>query len=150
MSLPKNILVPTDFSESADSALEFALDMADKLGGKVTVMHAYEIPVVGFPEGALVATAEIGERIVTGAQAGLDALVSRYEGRPIEAKPLLKCGDPREMVHATAEEIGADLIVMGTHGRRGLSRALLGSVAEYIVRTSTRPVLTVRQPTKKK
>ena len=52
-------------------------------------------------------------------------------------------GEPRDTIHSVAHDVGADLIVLGTHGRRGLSRAILGSVAEWVVRTSTCPVLTV-------
>jgi nucleotide-binding universal stress UspA family protein len=57
---------------------------------------------------------------------------------------LIKAGDPRDMINRTAQELGVDLIVMGTHGRRGLTRALLGSVAESVVRSAPCAVLTVR------
>jgi nucleotide-binding universal stress UspA family protein len=63
-------------------------------------------------------------------------------GVPIES--VLKSGDPRDVVPAVAKDLGCDLIVLGTHGRRGLARALLGSVAESILRTSHVPVLAVR------
>ena len=143
---PKTILVPTDFSEPADGALDYAIALAEKIGAQVTLLHAYEIPVLGFPDGALVATADIAGRIASGAQAALEAAIAQRKNRGVELKALLKTGDARETIHAVAQDLNADLIVMGTHGRRGLSRALLGSVTEYVVRTATRPVLTVRGP----
>ena len=65
MSVPKIILVPTDFSVAAEAALDHALALAAKLGARVYVMHAYQLPMVWFPEGVLLPTAEIATRIVT-------------------------------------------------------------------------------------
>ncbi len=145
---PKVILVPTDFSEPADAALDYAIALADEIGAQITVLHAYEIPILGFPDGALVATADFVGRIVAGSQAALDAIVAKRKNRGVVLKSLLKSGEPRETIHAVATDLCADLIVMGTHGRRGLSRALLGSVAEYVVRTASLPVLTIRGTSK--
>jgi len=142
--LPKSILVPTDFSEPANEALEYALALAEQIGAKVTLLHTYDIPIVGFPDGALVATADIVGRISMSAQEALNAVVASHKHRPVALRSVLKTGDPREVIHTVAKDVDADLIVMGTHGRRGLSRALLGSVTEYIVRTAAGPVLTVR------
>jgi len=141
---PKSILVPTDFSDPADGALRYALALAGKIGASITLLHAYDIPIVGFPDGALVASADLAGRISTAAQEALDAAVAKYSGEGVEIHPILKTGDAREVIPAIAESVDADLIVMGTHGRRGLSRALLGSVTETVMRTATRPVLTVR------
>jgi nucleotide-binding universal stress UspA family protein len=146
MSSPKHILVPTDFSETAQQALEYAVGLAAKLGAEVTLLHAYVLPVVGLPEGGIFVTSEIAQRILDGAQGALDAAVKRHEKRGVAITALLKNGDPREVIDAVAGQVGADLIVMGTHGRRGLSRILIGSVAEYVVRTASHPVLTVQGP----
>ena len=143
MNLPKIILVPTDFSVAAETALDQALGLASKLGAKVYVLHAYQLPVVGFPDGVLVPTAEIASRVVTWAQSELAACVAKRKGSPVEIVPILKQADPREAVLAVAEEISADLVIMGTHGRRGIARALIGSTAEAVVRTSPVPVMTV-------
>jgi nucleotide-binding universal stress UspA family protein len=143
MNLPKIILVPTDFSAAAEAALDEALGLASKLGAKVYVLHAYQLPVVGFPDGVLVPTAEIATRVVTWAQSELEACVARRKTSAVEIVPILKQADPREAVLAVAEEVAADLVVMGTHGRRGVARALIGSVAEAVVRTSPVPVMTV-------
>lgn len=144
MPLPKTILVPVDFSDTSERALDYAVDLAKPLGATVVVMHSYELPVYGFPDGAFVATVEMATRIMNGAQAGLDAEVEKHKGAGVAMKTVLRQGIPVDEVHSVADEVNADLIVVGTHGRRGLARALLGSVAENVIRTSSRPVLAIR------
>ncbi len=145
MQLPKRILVATDFSETADAAFDYAVDLAKPLGARLVVVHCYELPVYGFPDGALVASVEVATRIMNAAQAGLDGMVERYKDQiPIDT--VLRQGVAWEEVKAVSEEVGADLVVIGTHGRRGIARALLGSVAEKILRTSSAPVLTIHVP----
>jgi len=146
MHLPKTILVATDFSETSDRALDYAVDLAKLLDASITVMHAYELPVYGFPDGALIATVEIATRIMTAAQAALAQSCEVRANKGVKLSPILRQGVAFEEVHSVAEEINADLIVIGTHGRKGLSRALLGSVAEKVIRTATRPVLTITGP----
>lgn len=143
MTLPKTILVPTDFGEASDAALAYAVALAKSFGGEIVLMHAFEIPVVGFPDGAMIATAELTSRILEGARVGMDEQVARNKDAGVNIRSVIKQGDPWRSVIATAEELGAGLIVMGTHGRKGLPRMLIGSVAEKVVRTSPVPVLTV-------
>ena len=69
----KRILVPTDFTETSDRAIEWALSLAERLGSWVTLMHSYEIPIIGFPDGALVATADIATRIADASRAASTA-----------------------------------------------------------------------------
>ena len=78
-------------------------------------------------------------------QEALDALATRYRDRVSMGPVRLEVGDARDVIDRAAEAIHADLIVMGTHGRRGVRRVLLGSVAESVVRSACCPVLTVRQ-----
>jgi len=138
----KTLLVAVDFSDSSEAALAYAVELAKPLGAKLVVMHSYELPVYGFPDGALVASVDVATRIMQGAQTGLEAMVERYKS-VAELSTIVRQGVPWEEVHAVAEEVDADMIVIGTHGRRGIARALLGSVAEKILRTSTRPVLAI-------
>ena len=145
MSLPKRILVPTDFSETSDRALDFAIDLASGIGASVVVMHAYELPTV-VPYSTYLPSADLGARIATAAQSGLDAVVTARIARGVDLKKVLKQDAPWDAVNTVAKEVGADLVVCGTHGRKGLAHALLGSVAEKIVRTSDVPVLTIRGP----
>ena len=143
MKTPSILLVPTDFSPAADRALDHAVALASRFGAKVYLLHAYELPMVGFPDGTLVPTAEIAARIVVGAEQELAAAIAKRKDSGVTILPLLKQADARDAVLATAEELSADLVVMGTHGRRGIVRALIGSVAESVVRASPVPVMTV-------
>ena len=148
MTLPKTILVPTDFGAGSDHALAYAVDLARALGAEIVVMHAYEIPMIGFPDGALVATPEMATRVSNGAQAGLTKAVEPHASSGVPIRSVLKEGGTWQTINETAQEMGAGMIVMGTHGRHGLPRALLGSVAEKVVRTAHVPVLTVHRDDK--
>jgi nucleotide-binding universal stress UspA family protein len=143
MSHPSKILVPTDFSPHADRALEYAMDLAAKLGASVHVLHVFEVPVLSLPEAPWVVTSELIDTIERASKRALDELVKKHQRSDVPLTPLLRSGEARSQIDAAAAEIGADLVCMGTHGRTGLARALLGSVAEYVVRTSSVPVLTL-------
>jgi nucleotide-binding universal stress UspA family protein len=140
----RRILVPTDFTETSDHALDWALELAKRLGATVTVLHTYEIPIVGFPDGAIIATPEIAGRISEASKAALEATMAKIQGRGVPVDSVLREGVPWEEINAVADAMDADLVVIGTHGRRGLTRALLGSVAENVVRTAKHPVVTIR------
>jgi nucleotide-binding universal stress UspA family protein len=140
----RKILAAIDFTEPSDAALDYAIDLAEKLGATVVALHAYEIPIYGFPDAAFVAPPDIATKMLDAAKAGLDAAVATRANAGVKVQGILREGPPWEVVNTVAGEVGADLIVLGTHGRRGLSRALLGSVAERVIRTATQPVLAVQ------
>lgn len=142
--LPKNILVPTDLSPHAEAALDYACELAAKLGATVHLVDVIGVPALGVPELGIAVTSTMIDSMVADAQAALEALAARKRTQVTIGQVLLKTGDARDMIDQTAKELGADLIVMGTHGRRGVSRALLGSVAETVVRTAPCPVLVIR------
>jgi len=142
--LPKNILVPTDLSAHAEEAFDYACELAVKLDATVHLVNVIGIPSLGLPELGVAVTGTMIDSMIKENQQALDALVARRRGDVRIGQILLKTGDARDMIDETAKEVGADLIVMGTHGRRGVSRALLGSVAETVVRTAPCPVLTIR------
>jgi nucleotide-binding universal stress UspA family protein len=146
MTPAKSIVVATDFSEIADNATAYAVDLARRLGAKVTFLHAYEIPVYSFFDGSLVATADLAASIASASAGSMEALLTKYKGSGVAVDGVVRVGPPAEEVQRVAEEVKAELIVVGTHGRRGLARALLGSVAEVVVRTSSRPVVVVPFP----
>jgi nucleotide-binding universal stress UspA family protein len=143
MTLPKTILVPHDLGAGSDHALTYAVDLAKALGAELVVMHAYEIPVIGFPDGALVATPELASRVLEGANVGLKKAIEPLASAGVAIRSVVKQGPTWQTIIETATELGAGMIVMGTHGRHGLPRALLGSVAEKVVRSAHCPVLTV-------
>jgi nucleotide-binding universal stress UspA family protein len=143
MKTPQILLVATDFGAAAEAALDHAVGLAEKLDAKVFLLHAYELPMVGFPDGMLLPSAEMATRIIAEAEKGLAAAVAKRKGSSVTIVPMLKQADAREAILAAAFDLSADLVVMGTHGRRGIARALIGSVAEAVVRVSPVPVLTV-------
>jgi nucleotide-binding universal stress UspA family protein len=109
-------------------------------------VHAYGLPVYGFPDGVLLPNPEVAANLSNVAQQALDSTVKKAISRCANTKGVLREGDPREEIEAVAEDLGADLIVVGTHGRRAFKRWILGSVTQSLVRTSKIPVLTVPGP----
>ena len=145
--LPKNILVPTDMSEGAEEALDFACELAQTFGATIHLLNVIGIPTLGVPELGVALTSTMIDSMVHDNQVALEEIATRKRGSVQIGQVLLRTGDARDMICQAAKEVGADLIVMGTHGRRGVTRALLGSVTESVVRMAPCPVLTVRPHT---
>jgi nucleotide-binding universal stress UspA family protein len=141
--LPKHILVPTDLSEGAEQALEYACELGRLLGSQIHLLNVISIPALGVPELGVALTASMIDELVVNNQDALDRL-ARTRCTANLGQVMVRTGDARDVINETASELGIDLVIMGTHGRRGLSRALLGSVAETVVRTAPCAVLTVR------
>lgn len=142
----KKILAPIDFTETSAHALDYAVDLAVAVGAAVSVVHVYQPLVYSFPDAVLVAPPETAAKISDKAQQMLDEAVKSRQKRCPAISSILLNGAAWEEIVRWAKEQNADLIVMGTHGRRGLPRAILGSVAERVIRTSSVPVLTVHGP----
>jgi len=140
----RTLLVGMDFSPSAMRALELAQDLAKRAGGAhVILLHAYSIPVELEPY--LIEKGEPAlEHLSKSVTRELEAALARLKQAGISAEYLASRGNPEELLVEIARQRNADLIALGTHGRRGLSHLLLGSVAERVVRTADCPVLTVR------
>jgi len=139
--VPKLILVPIDFSESAEQALDYACELASNLGATVRLVHA----ISQLPSALQVAlTEDIVENLVKEHRESLDRLAGARLGRASFGEATVEVGDPRDTIVTAAKAMSVDLIVMGTHGRRGLSRLVLGSVAEDVIRYAPCPVLVVR------
>lgn len=136
----RRILCPVDFSTPSEKALDFALELADSLGAQVELVHVYQLPVYALPDGAMMAGPEFTTRVTTELQKSLTELATR-SNRKLPTH--LVEGVPYREVVRVAEELGADMVVMGTHGRTGIRHLLLGSVAERVVRSARVPVVTV-------
>ena len=143
---PKNLLVPFDFSEYSEYALDYAVNLAAQLGATIHLVHVIAIPTAGVPEVVVPINATVIENMVVDYQKELDKIANARRTTAPVGQVHVRIGDAREVILHAAEEIGADMIVMGTHGRRGFKRALLGSVAETVVRSAPCPVLTIRSP----
>jgi universal stress protein A len=146
------VLVPIDFSPSSRAALEYATFLAGRLGAELEVLHVWEPPgYVGPDTLALlpVAPGQPGWEQTRGeVQREVERFLAKGAARPKQLSVRVEAGEPSDTILQIARDGGADLIVMGTHGRTGLSRLLIGSVAEAVLRRSTCPVLTVRVPSK--
>lgn len=144
MNTITRILVPTDFSEPADEALDYALGLGKSLGATVSLVHVFDDPFERtlYSEQYVPMPAEIRDEILANVQQQLAERAAR-SGRSDVTSAILS-GPPAQAIVDSAREQKADLIVMGTHGRHGVAHLLMGSVAERVVRTATCPVLTVR------
>jgi universal stress protein A len=143
------ILVAVDFSESSKQALDTASALASKSGASIDIVHVWELPSF-LPPTTLIGTPSQPEQplfevIRENAARELERFAEDAEGRGIRIdKRLSEEGEPWRAVVEQAKAGGYDLLVLGTMGRTGLMHALLGSVAEKVVRHSPIPVLTVR------
>jgi nucleotide-binding universal stress UspA family protein len=135
----RHILVPIDFGQPAELAVDHALELARKFDAKITMMHAFLLPVYPYVEGAWWPT----EGVRKEATKAFEEVVAKVGARwPRVASAFVDGVAWQEIVRVAGEQ-DVDLVVMGTHGRRGLAHAFLGSVAERVVRLSPVPVLTV-------
>jgi nucleotide-binding universal stress UspA family protein len=139
------VAVGMDFSESARGACDWAIALARPLGARVVILHVFDLPIVGLFDASMIVDAKTAARLSDEAQQALDAELARVRDRGVPVEGQLRQGDPRALLPSLAAFAGAGLLVVGSHGRRGLARALLGSVAESIVRTSSLPVVVVRR-----
>jgi nucleotide-binding universal stress UspA family protein len=135
----KTILYATDFSEQAKFALRMACSLAADHGARLIMLHVMPPATVGFGE-------ELTQWVY---EDGVDHARSRLKdlepnNQAIEVETRLQEGNPAAVIVDVARETGASLIVLGTHGRTGLSRILMGSIAEEVLRKAPCPVLTVK------
>jgi len=143
----KTILCPTDFSACSRAALDFALDLAKKLGAEVHLLHVFQLPYyVGWEDGMTLAaaSAEFLEQMRKRGEEQLSEHLAHCKAAGVVAHGEQVDGAPYAKVIELSGK--ADLVVMGTHGRTGLPRLMLGSVAERVVRLAKCPVITVPAP----
>ena len=140
--MKKTIIIPTDFSELSDFAVEYAFTMTRQLGGKMIFLHSLDWAnrTSEKTDNLYIATKEQ-------ASTRLDDLVQRAESLGLEAEARLTEGPPFLEIIRNAKSAGADLVIMGTHGRTGLSYLLMGSQAEKVVREAPCAVVIVKRPT---
>lgn len=138
----KTILHPNDFSPQADRAFHLACSLARDHGSRLILLHVTPgrevlLGEFGMPPAGPDDEGALRERLHQLQSSGLPIVVER----------VVVQGDPADQIVAAARASQCDLIVMGTHGRSGLSRLLMGSVAEHVMREAPCPVLTVKEPT---
>jgi nucleotide-binding universal stress UspA family protein len=141
--MAKSYLVPVDFSKGSDIALDYALKLAKEDGARVVLLHVisadFAFPLeVGF--------SDIFQMLEESAAESMRALIRRKRLKPGQFRSMLVRGvNPAEIIAATAQKLAAAMIVMGSHGRTGFRRFMIGSVAERTLRRSQCPVLIVKK-----
>jgi nucleotide-binding universal stress UspA family protein len=142
----ETILVPVDFSDHSKEALDTAIQIAHLFESTIHLLHCYHIQVAGVAPYGIVMPSGYYDDIRDAAEKHLDDWHKRVFNERIKSESILSADSPSLAISLAAEEIEADLIVMGTRGLSGLKHAVLGSVAERVVRLAPCPVLTVKHP----
>ena len=142
----KTILVPVDFSSNSKRALDYAHTLATRLGASLHLVHVCEVPALslGSMDAYAIAYTNWSQQLGDEAERELVRMVPALAGVPVSTEVLF--GSPARAIVTAAAARKTDLIVMGTHGHGPLMHALMGNVAERVVRTAPCPVLTVREP----
>jgi nucleotide-binding universal stress UspA family protein len=138
-----HVLIPTDFSDTAAAAAEYGCELAARLGARVTLLNVFSPGIVALPDAVYAPTEDELEMLAHAARSHLTAIAYRLVRAGLHIDVAAVEGVPSEAIAEWADTHGVGMIVIGTHGRRGLAHALLGSVAERVVRTARCPVLTV-------
>ncbi len=139
----KKILFPVDFTSSSKKVLPYVKYMADKLGARIHLLHVVRGPeeFSGFEMGAAWFSS-FEDELLKGAEKAMTRFIEEdMAGADVDASVLI--GEPVDTIIDSIDKFGADLIIIGTHGRKGLEKIMFGSVAEGVVKRSTVPVLTV-------
>ena len=141
----KRIILATDLSPASEPALKEAIGLAKENGAQLLIAHAYQPPsVVGAQSISAGVYEEWDQTIRAEVKGRLQKLVENAAKEGVKAEPLVLTGAPYEAIAEAARSNDADLVVLGTHGRKGVSRFFLGSVAARVISTAPCPVMTVR------
>jgi nucleotide-binding universal stress UspA family protein len=137
-NLFNKILCPIDFDRNSIAALDFALRLAQECGGTI-----YVLGVIPTPD-AQPSTTDPFPVLSEGLTTELETIARKHLEGKVPFQPLVRTGDPAHTILSVATELGVDVIVMATHGYKGVQRLLLGTVAERVVRGAEQPVITIR------
>ncbi|HEY4481837.1 MAG TPA: universal stress protein [Candidatus Brocadiaceae bacterium] len=142
----KNILCPIDYSVYSEKAIKYAIEFAEKYNAKLYLMHVLDIRIYDITDPELYNVNVIDKETINKLRERLHKCISEDTRKNIEVETIVIEGVPFAEIIKKAREYKVDLIVLGTHGRTGLSHAIMGSVAEKVVRKAPCPVLTIRHP----
>ena len=141
----KTILFPTDFSQGARAAMEYAVSLAQDFKAKLILLYVIQdISIAEWYIPSSISAADLVEDMQRSAEREMDKWELEIAGKVRDVEKLIVRGVPFVEIIRTAKERKADMIVIGTHGRTGIDHMLFGSTAEKVVRKSSCPVLTVR------
>ncbi len=140
----RRILVATDLSTSSMLGFKEALDLAKQNGAELLIGYAYQPPSLTQAQAVAPAVYEEWDRnLRIGIEAKLEPLLEQARGQQVKARPLILKGSPNEAISEAAKKNEVDLIIMGSHGRTGISRLIQGSVSSHVIATANCPVMTV-------
>lgn len=143
----KTILIPTDGSEYSSYAVDYAVRLCTELKAEVVLLSVVDVHYEMYDVYSEIhAPVQVEEMLREQVSKSLDKHAARIQDKGIKVQKVLKIGDVVQEILNVVEDRGIDLIVIGTHGRKGISRFLLGSTTEKLVRSAPCPVLTVRPP----
>jgi nucleotide-binding universal stress UspA family protein len=142
----RRILVPTDFSDCARPSVRYAAELAEKFAAELVLLHVVPDAVLALPDAVMPTPAPIADlqALTDAGKTGIANLIVAEKLERLNPRAEVRIGSPAQEIVAAATDLNADLVCIGTHGRGGLARVILGSVAELVVRQSPCPVLTVR------
>jgi len=147
MSAPSRILVPVDLSDGSAGLIDYAIQLARPFNASIDVINVWEPPQYVAPDLLVAAPGwnaqSLEQMAIETARKDLDALMRKIENPPVPIKDRVEVGEPASTILHAAERGKYDLIIMGTHGRRGLPRLLMGSVAQKVVARAHCPVVTL-------
>ncbi|MEX2523678.1 MAG: universal stress protein [Gammaproteobacteria bacterium] len=142
----KRILVPIDFSDASIAAFVNALDLAGALDAEIRVIHIHQLQVPYVGDGGFYVPEMDEDEALEERRKELEEFVKKHaNGSSLTINQEVRLGDPETEINEMADEFQVDLVVMGTHGRSGLSHLLMGSVTENVLRHTNVPVMVVRQ-----
>jgi nucleotide-binding universal stress UspA family protein len=141
----QHMLVPIDFSTTADRALAYAIALAQQLQARLTLLHVFDLTPLTMGDAATGIPVPAVNALEIEVQQLLQARLEQVQRAGLQGDSLLVQGTPTQTIVDTAGAQGVDLIVMGTHGRTGLAHVFLGSVAEHVIRQAPCPVLVIRK-----
>lgn len=144
MNTFKRLLVPVDFSDASVAAFNTALDLCSAVGGEIKVVHVHQLQVPYVGDGGFYVPEMDEDELLKEREKELETFVNDNGKAGVTVEREVRLGDPETEINEIAKEYQADLIVMGTHGRTGLSHLLMGSVTESILRHAEVPIMAVR------
>jgi nucleotide-binding universal stress UspA family protein len=139
----KQILVPTDFSENAQHAVDYATELAKKCSAKLHLLHTPVVPTYLLMDLSYSPGPEAVTRILNDAQEALDRQARSLAGSGVEHFAVIREGTIHEVIRDYAKEHDVDLVVVGTHGRSGVSKLMYGSVTERVIKTVHTPIIVI-------
>lgn len=142
----QRVLVPSDFSDHSLPSLRYGAEMAEKFGAELVLLHVIQDLTLVMPDAVMPTPVPIPDlqQMTDSARGAIADLITRTNLTKLNPRVEIRFGSPAAEIVAAAEDLKADLMCIGTHGRGGLVHFLLGSVAEKVIRHSPCPVLTVR------